>query len=56
MSHTPAERASVTLLGQAVWTAILGILFLRGLLSMADIAGGIMVFAGIYLVNQCNAK
>jgi drug/metabolite transporter (DMT)-like permease len=52
MGHLPAARVSVTLLGQSVVTAILGILFLREALSLADITGGIMVLIGIYLVNQ----
>jgi len=52
MGHLPAARVSVTLLGQSVVTAILGILFLREALSLADITGGSMVLIGIYLVNQ----
>jgi drug/metabolite transporter (DMT)-like permease len=52
MGHVPAARVSVTLLGQSVITAILGIVFLHEALSLADIAGGLMVLAGIYLVNQ----
>jgi drug/metabolite transporter (DMT)-like permease len=52
MGHLPAARVSVTLLGQSVVTAILGIIFLSEGLSLADIAGGIMVLVGIYLVNQ----
>jgi drug/metabolite transporter (DMT)-like permease len=56
MGHLPAARVSVTLLGQAVVTAILGILFLGENLSGADIAGGMMVLAGISLVNQRNTK
>lgn len=52
MGHLPAARVSVTLLGQSVVTALLGILFLRELLSPADIGGGLLVLSGIYLVNQ----
>ena len=52
MGHLPAAGVSVTLLGQSVVTAILGIFFLNELLSLADITGGIMVLVGIYLVNQ----
>jgi drug/metabolite transporter (DMT)-like permease len=52
MGHLPAARVSVTLLGQSVVTAILGIIFLNELLSLADIAGGALVLLGIYLVNQ----
>jgi drug/metabolite transporter (DMT)-like permease len=52
MGHLPAARVSVTLLGQSVVTAILGIFFLSEYLSPADIAGGLLVMSGIYLVNQ----
>lgn len=52
MGHVPAARVSVTLLGQSVVTAILGIIFLGEALSLADIAGGTLVLLGIYLVNQ----
>lgn len=56
MGHLPAARVSVTLLGQSVVTAILGILFLNELLSLADIAGGLLVLSGIYLVNHRSAS
>jgi drug/metabolite transporter (DMT)-like permease len=52
LGHLPAARVSVTLLGQSVVTAILGIFFLNELLSLADITGGMLVLLGIYLVNQ----
>ncbi len=52
MGHLPAARVSVTLLGQSVVTAILGIFILNEALSLAVIAGGSMVLIGIYLVNQ----
>jgi drug/metabolite transporter (DMT)-like permease len=52
MGHLPAARVSVTLLGQSVVTAILGIFFLNELLSFADIIGGMLVLLGIFLVNQ----
>lgn len=52
MGHLPAARVSVTLLGQSVVTAILGIFFLGEVLSPANIVGGILVLLGIYLVNQ----
>ncbi len=52
MGHLPAARVSVTLLGQVLVTAILGFLLLRESPSLADIAGGLLVLAGIYLVNQ----
>jgi drug/metabolite transporter (DMT)-like permease len=52
LGHLPAARVSVTLLGQSVVTAILGILFLGEALSPADLVGGLLVLTGIYLVNQ----
>lgn len=55
LGHLPAARVSVNLLAQSVVTAILGILILGEALSFADIAGGVLVLAGIYLVNQRNA-
>ena len=56
MGHLPAARVSVTLLGQPVVTAILGIFLLNEMLSLADIAGGVLVLIGIYLVNQRTQK
>jgi drug/metabolite transporter (DMT)-like permease len=52
MGYLPATQVSVTLLGQPIVTAILGIIFLKEALSPADIIGGLMVLTGIYLVNQ----
>jgi drug/metabolite transporter (DMT)-like permease len=52
MGHLPAARVSVMLLGQPVVTAILGILVLQESLAITDLAGGMMVLSGIYLVNQ----
>ena len=52
MGHLPAARVSVTLLGQSVVTAILGVFILNEGLSPAIIVGGTMVLIGIYLVNQ----
>jgi drug/metabolite transporter (DMT)-like permease len=54
MGHLPAARVSVTLLGQVLVTAILGFLLLSETPSPADIIGGLLVLAGIYLVNQQN--
>ena len=52
MGHLPATRISVTLLGQPVVTAMLGIIFLHEFLSGAVITGGVLVLIGINLVNQ----
>ncbi len=54
LGQLPAARVSVTLLGQSVVTAILGILFLGEALSAADLIGGLLVLLGIYLVNRRN--
>lgn len=56
MGHLPAARVSVTLLGQSVVTAVLGVFFLGEALSAADLAGGALVLGGIYLVNQRQAR
>jgi drug/metabolite transporter (DMT)-like permease len=52
LGQLPAARVSVTLLGQSVVTAILGIIFLQEALSVADLVGGLLVLSGIYLVNR----
>lgn len=52
IGHLPAAHVSVTLLGQVLVTAILGFLLLSESPSPADIIGGVLVLAGIYLVNQ----
>jgi drug/metabolite transporter (DMT)-like permease len=47
-----AAPVSVSLLAQPVVTAILGILFLGESLQASDLLGGMLVLAGIFLVNQ----
>jgi drug/metabolite transporter (DMT)-like permease len=54
LGHLTAARVSVSLLGQSVVTAVLGIIFLKEALSIADVLGGMLVLSGIYLVNRRN--
>ncbi len=51
LGHLPAGPVSVSLLGQAVVTALLAIPLLGEGLSLYQIAGGSLVLAGIYLAN-----
>jgi drug/metabolite transporter (DMT)-like permease len=52
LGHLKGANVSVTLLAQAVVTAILGIFILGEFLSVRQIAGGLLVLAGIYFVNR----
>jgi drug/metabolite transporter (DMT)-like permease len=52
LGHLPAGPVSVSLLGQAVVTALLAIPLLGEGLNVYQIAGGSLVLAGIYLANQ----
>jgi drug/metabolite transporter (DMT)-like permease len=52
LGHLSAARVSVSLLGQAVVTALVGIPVLGEILTVNQIAGGILVLGGIYLVHQ----
>jgi len=56
LGHLRAAHVSVSLLGQAVVTALLGIPLLDEWLTLNQIIGGILVLTGIYLVNQRNAE
>jgi drug/metabolite transporter (DMT)-like permease len=51
LGHLPATVTSVSLLAQVPGTAILAMLLLGEPLSAAQIAGTIIVLAGIYIVN-----
>jgi drug/metabolite transporter (DMT)-like permease len=55
LGHLKGANVSVTLLAQAVVTAILGIFILGEFLSVRQIAGGLLVLAGIYFVNRRRA-
>jgi drug/metabolite transporter (DMT)-like permease len=48
--------ASVSLLGQTVFTAIISMPVLHEFLKPLEIAGAILVLFGIYLVNKENIK
>jgi drug/metabolite transporter (DMT)-like permease len=52
LGHLRASHVSVSLLGQPVVTAILGIIILHEALTPNQIIGGVLVLGGIYLVNQ----
>ncbi len=51
LGHLPASIVSPTLLGQPVLTALLAVPLLRQPLHAAQIAGGAVVLAGIWIVN-----
>lgn len=52
LGHIKASIASVTLLGQPVITALAAIPILGETLGINQIAGGVLILAGIYLVNR----
>jgi len=52
LGHLKASAVSVSLLGQAVVTALLSIPLLGETLGVAQSAGGLLVLSGIYLVNS----
>ncbi|MFW5706277.1 MAG: DMT family transporter [Bacteroidota bacterium] len=54
LGHIKGTNVSVTLLAQSVVTAIFGIIILGELLSVQQIAGGIIILTGIYIVNRRN--
>ncbi len=52
LGHLRASHVSVSLLGQPVVTAILGVVILGEGLTAPQIVGGVLALTGIYLVNQ----
>jgi drug/metabolite transporter (DMT)-like permease len=56
LGHLPATVTSVGLLAQVPSTAVLAMLLLHEPLTAAQIAGGAVVLAGIYLVNAFDAR
>ena len=52
LGHLPATVTSVGLLGQAPLTALLAIPLLGEPLSASQVIGGVLVLAGIYVVNR----
>jgi len=56
LGHLPATITSAGLLAQVPLTAILALVFLHEPLSVAQLAGGIIVLAGIYVVNRAEGR
>lgn len=52
LGHLKASAVSVSLLGQAVVTALLSIPILGETLGAVQTVGGLLVLSGIYLVNS----
>jgi drug/metabolite transporter (DMT)-like permease len=52
LGHIRASIASVTLLGQPIITALAAIPILGEPLGISQIAGGVLILTGIYLVNK----
>jgi drug/metabolite transporter (DMT)-like permease len=52
LGHLPAAIVSATLLGQPVLTAVFAVMFLGEALGPAQLLGGLVALAGIYLVNR----
>ncbi len=52
LGHLPATITSVGLLTQLPLTALLAVVLLEEPLTLAQIAGGILVLCGVYVVNQ----
>jgi len=52
LGHLPPHIVSPTMLGQPVMTAIFAVIMLNEKLSWFQIGGGVLVLAGIWLVNQ----
>lgn len=52
LGHLPAAVVSVTLLAQPVLVALLGVLLLAEPLGPDQVAGGLLVIGGIYLVHR----
>ena len=52
LGHLRASHVSVSLLGQPVVTAILGVIILGEALTSHQVIGGALALTGIYLVNQ----
>jgi drug/metabolite transporter (DMT)-like permease len=55
LGHLPATITSVGLLTQLPLTALLAMLFLREPITAAQAAGGMLVLAGVWVVNRRNS-
>lgn len=56
LGHLPATIVSPTLLGQPVITALLSIPLLGDTITTGQIAGGLTVLTGLYIVNRSQLK
>jgi drug/metabolite transporter (DMT)-like permease len=56
LGHLKGPRVSVTLLAQALVTAVMGIIILGENLSLQQIIGGLVLLSGVYLVNRRKAS
>jgi drug/metabolite transporter (DMT)-like permease len=56
LGHLPASLVSLTLLGQPVITALLGVPLLGQAIDLAQIIGGVSVLAGIVIVHLTSQK
>jgi drug/metabolite transporter (DMT)-like permease len=56
LGYLPASIVSPTLLGQPVLTAVLAVPLLNEPITWAQVAGGALVLAGIWVVNRTRAK
>ena len=52
LGYLPASIVSPTLLGQPMLTALLAVPLLNESISWAQVAGGVLVLAGIWFVNR----
>jgi drug/metabolite transporter (DMT)-like permease len=56
LGYLPASIVSPTLLGQPVLTALLAVPLLGEPITWAQVAGGTLVLAGIWVVNRPRQK
>ena len=56
LGHLPAAVVSPTMIAQPVLTALLAIPLVGEALLPAQVMGGVMVLAGIYLVNRAQPQ
>jgi len=56
LRYLPAAYVSIALLGEPIGTTILAMLFLRESPAPAEVLGGVLILAGIYLAAQRSGK
>jgi drug/metabolite transporter (DMT)-like permease len=54
LGYLPAASVSVALLGEPVGTTILAFIILREMPTMIELAGGILILAGIYITSRAS--